>query len=198
MNLEDSLVQLLKMSSVGITVNSTEFWKGTDLIEKKLGTVLDRKVASSTKKVLLNSIEFKEASKPDPFYQQLRKKYKPINSPSLNQQNGQVETKKNSKENGKACKDELPAPKHVLFERNKLHLQWKTNRSVGPGLFNLGNTCFLNSVIQVLTYTPPLVNYLATQEHSRTCKCSEVIMVYLIHCMVQIAVDIDNLCKLAN
>lgn len=68
--------------------------------------------------------------------------------------------------------DGIPAPQKLLFPGNKLTLKWERVYRVGAGLHNLGNTCFLNSTVQCLTYTPPLANYLLSKEHSRACKCS--------------------------
>ena len=39
-------------------------------------------------------------------------------------------------------------------------MYWRHENPPGSGLKNLGNTCFLNSVLQCILYTVPLKNYL--------------------------------------
>ncbi|KAG9329094.1 hypothetical protein JZ751_007666 [Albula glossodonta] len=65
--------------------------------------------------------------------------------------------------------DGIAVPQKVLFPAERLNLKWNQVHRVGAGLQNLGNTCFLNSALQCLTYTPPLANYLLSREHSKTC-----------------------------
>ena len=159
------------MSSVAVQVMPspvTTFSKES-LIANKLASDLDAKLVSSSKKVLLQRIEFKPASKPDEQYENLKKKYVPLNSQSSGYKftNGAQPLRSPARRDSN---DDLPSPKVILFPVEKVELNWKQVRRVGPGLNNMGNTCFLNSVLQVLTYTAPLVNYLASKEHTEKCK----------------------------
>lgn len=65
--------------------------------------------------------------------------------------------------------DGIAPPQKVLFSPERLCLKWNQGHRIGSGLQNLGNTCFLNSTLQCLTYTAPLANYMLTREHSKTC-----------------------------
>ncbi|XP_058211272.1 ubiquitin carboxyl-terminal hydrolase 25 [Rhododendron vialii] len=57
-----------------------------------------------------------------------------------------------------------------------LQMSWQPSllpqkRKTGPplGLRNIGNSCYLNSVLQCLTYTPPLANFCLNFNHSSSC-----------------------------
>ncbi|KAM6050325.1 ubiquitin carboxyl-terminal hydrolase 36 [Chlamydotis macqueenii] len=137
---------------------------------------LGRLLAASAKKVLLQRIEFEPASRgPSRRPELLRGKYLLLNprGQAAGRQRGPEEGlpgKQGSSRAPGGLGDGIPVPQKVLFPAERLSMKWDRIYRVGAGLQNLGNTCFLNSTIQCLTYTPPLANYLLSKEHSRTCQ----------------------------
>ncbi|NXE97529.1 UBP42 hydrolase, partial [Menura novaehollandiae] len=63
----------------------------------------------------------------------------------------------------------MTPPQRILFPPEKICMDWRQKRRPGAGLYNLGSTCYVNVVLQCLTYTPPLANYLLSRQHSRFC-----------------------------
>lgn len=47
---------------------------------------------------------------------------------------------------------------------------WPSGHNIGNGLHNTGNTCFLNSALQCLLHTPPLLNVLMAHSKSDPCR----------------------------
>ncbi|XP_020669632.3 ubiquitin carboxyl-terminal hydrolase 36 isoform X1 [Pogona vitticeps] len=134
---------------------------------------LSKLLAASAKKVLLQKIEFEPASKNFSYQlESLKSKYVLLNpkteNPSRHKGSEEGSLRKQGSEHALGG-DGVPAPQKVLFPVERLSLKWERVYRVGAGLHNLGNTCFLNSTLQCLTYTPPLANYLLSKEHSRTC-----------------------------
>uniref|UniRef100_A0A8D2IMP9 ubiquitinyl hydrolase 1 n=1 Tax=Urocitellus parryii TaxID=9999 RepID=A0A8D2IMP9_UROPR len=64
----------------------------------------------------------------------------------------------------------------LLAPRGKLCLNWQRLSAAGAGLQNMGNTCYVNAALQCLTYTPPLANYMLSQEHCQRCPRHRVCM----------------------
>ncbi|KAI7804050.1 putative ubiquitin carboxyl-terminal hydrolase 36, partial [Triplophysa rosa] len=144
---------------------------------------LNKLLASSAKKVLLQKIEFEPASKGFSYQlDTLKTKYIILNpkndGAALHRPPESAQIKRQLSESligGQS--DGIPAPQKMLFPGNKLSMKWERVYRVGAGLHNLGNTCFLNSTVQCLTYTPPLANYLLSKEHSRSCHQSGFCMI---------------------
>jgi ubiquitin carboxyl-terminal hydrolase 36/42 len=55
---------------------------------------------------------------------------------------------------------------HGLFDPDIVLkvLRWQSPRRIGPGFFNQGNTCYLNSTLQCLLYLPPLTQALLNSD----------------------------------
>lgn len=141
-------------------------------------------ISNEAKPLFHRMIKFKEAEIQDDSNDQLKNKYKPINK--LNDSaskkladlaKAKSEAKKKEKEGGEEEEDDdniLAKPKKVLFSVDQLSklMEWKSVQRIGSGLNNVGNTCFMNSVLQCLTYTVPLANFMMSREHSRQCQAS--------------------------
>uniref|UniRef100_A0A8C5KJU9 ubiquitinyl hydrolase 1 n=1 Tax=Jaculus jaculus TaxID=51337 RepID=A0A8C5KJU9_JACJA len=136
---------------------------------------LGKLLAASAKKVLLQRIDFEPASKSFSYQlESLKSKYVLLNpraEGAARHKSGDelLAGKPGPEHTSGSGGDGVPAPQKVLFPTERLSLRWERVFRVGAGLHNLGNTCFLNSTIQCLTYTPPLANYLLSKEHARSC-----------------------------
>ncbi|EDV28239.1 uncharacterized protein TRIADDRAFT_53651 [Trichoplax adhaerens] len=131
----------------------------------------DSQLASSTREVLLQDIDFIAEKVADKSYTELKKKYVPLNSGKSKPANEQEQSSPSKNDdNNSRQHDGIPSPKVIIYPDSNIKLTWNKIKPIGAGLVNLGNTCYLNSVLQCLCYTPPLANYALAEQHKKDCR----------------------------
>lgn len=92
------------------------------------------------------------------------------------------------------CGDGITLSQKILFPSERLSLKWTQVHRIGAGLQNLGNTCYLNSALQCLSYTAPLANYMLSREHSKTCRSSHILPHNLLKFLMYLEYHGSNCC----
>ncbi|XP_037294912.1 ubiquitin carboxyl-terminal hydrolase 36 [Manduca sexta] len=144
--------------------------------ESQSSSMLDGRLYSSAKSVLLSKIEFEESGDfQGTVLDVLKSKYvvirpkKPVHDSKIVKKEGVSGIQRF------ACRiieDGLPKPNRVLYPFEKVQTGWQCPWAAGAGMQNVGNTCYLNSTLQALYHVPAFANWLVS-ESSHADKCNQ-------------------------
>jgi len=110
---------------------------------------LDSKMDSTLQKSLLVSVHFDDPVKQSPTLTPKQKsKYTILNPKTVSSDNTQ--SSPNNKSGTSTKLDQVPEAKLTLFRREQVEVGYRAPAGPGAGMFNMGNTCYLNSTLQVL------------------------------------------------
>ncbi|KAJ3533085.1 hypothetical protein NMY22_g7477 [Coprinellus aureogranulatus] len=114
-------------------------------------------------KLLPPPVEFIEGSSTG-AYAVPEGKYRPINVAPPSPKASTIKTVKNTVPKSPTTYAPTPAPTPKPSSKSLwpsgIDTSWPAECSIGSGFHNLGNTCFLNSALQCLLHTPPLLHIL--------------------------------------
>jgi len=131
-------------------------------------TSFESKMDSTLQKSMLVPVHFDDPVKQTPSLTPKQKaKYTILNPKS--EGNGDASNSTPIKASSLNKLDQVPDPKVTLFRREQVELGYRNPAGPGAGMFNMGNTCYLNSTLQALFHTPAFVNYLRFGGHENSC-----------------------------
>lgn len=126
-------------------------------------------LVNGASRILQTEVQYKEANDYQAsILDQLKAKCIVLGLPSSEsvEENNKVKDNSGYKKKNDANKGPvLPEPAVTLYSPKKVHLGWKGTFPVGAGMYNVGNTCYLNSTLQALFHVPALVNWLLSDPH---------------------------------
>lgn len=132
-------------------------------------------LVNGASRILQTEVQYKETNDYQvSILDQLKAKCIVLSLPSSeNLEEGKIKDGANYKKKNDANKGLiLPEPAVTLYSPKKVHLGWKGTFPVGAGMYNVGNTCYLNSTLQALFHVPALVNWLLSDTHHNL-KCEQ-------------------------
>lgn len=143
--------------------------------QSKTSDDLTANLVTSASRILQSEIQYKEVDDyQTTILDQLKAKYIVLSLPNAENSDDKMKDGANYiKKNEKVSKGlSLPEPTVTLYSPKKVSLGWKGTFPVGAGMYNVGNTCYLNSTLQALFHVPALVNWLLSDSH-HTSKCEQ-------------------------
>ena len=139
---------------------------------------LNISLAGSASRILHTKLDYEETDNYRSAVQDhLKSKYMVLSIPKQenSSDNGKVKdgvSNSAQKNTEKTKEPKLPEPAVTLYSPNDVNLGWNKTFPIGAGMYNVGNTCYLNSTLQALFHVPALVNWLLSDSHHDS-KCEQ-------------------------